>query len=175
MSLALQTCSQTRLVRSLKPWQHTVLWSKQIGSFCCGELLIVLATLSADGLCLLVCTLASWFAHSCQWSITHVTTDTSSGLWVAACHWCHHVDCLLVCTGTAAVAKASAKQLVCICCKSATRRAAILLQGCTSGTLAPITPAVAAQHVCVMRLAQLMIFISLTSNARFFCIVDIDV
>ena len=53
------------------------------------------------------------------------------------------------------MAKAGAKQLVCICCKSATRRAAILLQGCASGTLALITPTNAAQHVCVMCLAVL--------------------
>ena len=83
--------------------------------------------------------------------------DTYSGLLVAACHECNDSDCLVVCAGTAAMAKASTKQLVCIRCTSATRSAAILLQGCASGTLAPITPAIAAQHICVMLLAQIEI------------------
>lgn len=97
---------------------------------------------------------AFWSPQPCQWSSTHVTIDRCSGLLGAACHQCNDSECLVVCAGTAAMAKANAKQLVCVCCKSATRRAAILLQGCASGTLATLTPALAAQHVCMMHLAQ---------------------
>ena len=102
----------------------------------------------------------------------HVTTDACSGLSIAACHWCNDSDCLVVSAGTAAVAKASAKQLVRIRCKSATRRAAILLQGCAPATLAPITPAIAAHHVCVMCLAQLDVAFS---QSTIFDILDLGV
>ena len=74
LSLALQTCSPACFVRCLEPLQHTACWSKHVGSFCRGELLMVLATPPVAVRHILACLCLPVVCHAChhrrmQWSV----------------------------------------------------------------------------------------------------------
>lgn len=130
-----------------------------------GSCWLVLACLPIAALC----------CRTYSFPISHVTTNIGSGLSDAArhcrlsndsvftqsrvcCPYLEGTDCMLKCAGTETVAKTSTEQLICLCCKPAARRASTLLQGRASGTLASITPALAAQYYCMMHLATMTEF-----------------